>query len=215
MTQCPEILDNPSNPLFKLNESETYLFKEAKELLENEHYLYSIYAIYNCVIVNLQRRLEHFGIENLFNVMDKKENYNKTGSNQKDRWLNVNEYKTIGYARKLNIINHFTNDIITALYWMKSNTKEEENKSITQQEVCALAYLLEKNLFSKEFKLDMRNNTTQASSTQRRRKNDMQNDMELLNQTHQELLFKKGLNSFQKELKKDEKKNPYLLDKYI
>jgi len=215
MNEYPEILNNPSNPLFQLNESEIYLLKEAKELLEKEQYLYSIYAIYNCVIVNLQRRLEHFGIENLLKVMDEKENYNKTGNKRKDRWLNVNEYKTIGYGRKLNIINHFTKDIISALYWMKSNTKEEENKSITIEEVFALSYLLEKNLFSKEFKIDMRNKDINTSINNKRRKDDMQNEMELLNQTHQELLFKKGLKTFEKEQKKEENKNPYLIDKYI
>jgi len=211
MSQKPEILNNPSNPLFNLNDSEIYLLKEAKELLEKEQYLYSIYAIYNCVIVNLQRRLEFFGIENLLKVMDEKENYNKTGNNQKDRWLNVNEYKTIGYSKKLNIINHFTNDIISALYWMKSNTKEEENKSITKEEVFALSYLLEKNLFYKEFKIDMRNRNIHSEN--KRRKDDMQNEMELLNKTHQELLFKKGLKTFEEEQRKE--KNPYLVDKYI
>ena len=93
MFNTPELLNNPNNTNFNLQESEIYSFKEANELVNIEKYTYSLFAIWNGVIINLQRRIENFGIENLFTIMDDKSNFNDKATNLKERWLNVNEYK--------------------------------------------------------------------------------------------------------------------------
>ena len=139
MFNTPELLENPNNTNFNLKESEIYSFKEANELIKIEKYTYSLFAIWNGVIINLQRRIENFGIENLFTIIDDKSNFNKKATNLKERWLNVNEYKIIDYAKNLNIINHVAHDIITTLYWMKSNNNEEENKELDKYEIYVIS----------------------------------------------------------------------------
>ena len=98
MFNTPELLNNPNNTNFNLEESEIYSFKEANELININKYTYSLFALWNAVIINLQRRIEHFGIDNLFTIIDDKSNFNEKGIELKDRWLKINEYKTIDYA---------------------------------------------------------------------------------------------------------------------
>lgn len=215
MFNTPELLKNPSNTIFNLTEFESYSFKEANELVKIEKYTYSLFAIWNGVIINIQRRIEDFGIKNLYNIIDNKENYNEEGTTLKDRWLNVNEYKIIDYARNLNIISHITHDIITALYWMKSNNNEEENKELDENEIYAISYLLEKNLFTKEFKIDQRINKTNIQNDFKRREEDRYNDLNLAPLTHQEMRLREGIQAFKKEQNDEEDKTSSLVDKYF
>lgn len=210
MNISPKLLENPSDSIFNLSEAEIYSIKEVNELIDIEHYAYSLFAIWNCVITNIQRRIEEFGIETLLKIIDEKENFNKNGNTLKDRWLNVNEYKTISYARKLNIINHIAHDLITTLYWMKMNTNEEENKKIDKEEIFSIIYLLEKNLFLKIFKKDMRINKT--DSNYKRRKND-QNQKITKPTTHNELLLKTGVKVFEQQ-QNDTNEEEHVVDEY-
>lgn len=213
MFKAPELLENPNNTNFNLKESEIYSFKESNELIKIEKYTYSLFAIWNGVIINLQRRIENFGINNLFTIIDDKNNFNEKSTNLKDRWLNVNEYKIIDYAKNLNIINHITHDIITTLYWMKSNNNEEENLEIDKYEIYSIVYLLEKNLILKEFKKDLRINKINTENNFKRREMDRYNDLNLVPQTHQEMLLRSSIEAFKKD--NDEDNNlPSFIDKY-
>jgi len=213
MFNTPELLNNPNNTNFNLQESEIYSFKEANELVNIEKYTYSLFAIWNGVIINLQRRIENFGIENLFTIMDDKSNFNDKATNLKERWLNVNEYKIIDYAKNLNIINHVAHDIITTLYWMKSNNNEDENKGLNRYEIYAITYLLEKNLILKEFKKDLRINKINTQNNFKRREIDRYNDLNLVPQTHQEMLLRSSIEAYKKD--GDEDNNmPSFIDKY-
>ncbi|MBU3014139.1 hypothetical protein KO488_05170 [Poseidonibacter lekithochrous] len=213
MFNAPELLNNPNNTNFNLQESEIYSFKEANELVNIEKYTYSLFAIWNGVIINLQRRIENFGIENLFTIMDDKSNFNDKATNLKERWLNVNEYKIIDYAKNLNIINHVAHDIITTLYWMKSNNNEDENKGLNRYEIYAITYLLEKNLILKEFKKDLRINKINTQNNFKRREIDRYNDLNLVPQTHQEMLLRSSIEAYKKD--GDEDNNmPSFIDKY-
>lgn len=213
MFNAPELLNNPNNTNFNLQESEIYSFKEANELVNIEKYTYSLFAIWNGVIINLQRRIENFGIENLFTIMDDKSNFNDKTTNLKERWLNVNEYKIIDYAKNLNIINHVAHDIITTLYWMKSNNNEDENKELNRYEIYAITYLLEKNLILKEFKKDLRINKINTQNNFKRREIDRYNDLNLVPQTHQEMLLRSSIEAYKKD--GDEDNNmPSFIDKY-
>ena len=212
MINTPEILRNPNDKSFNLSESENYSFKEAYDLIKIEKYTYSLFAIWNAVVINIQRRIEDFGIKNLYNVIDDKKNFNDKGTNLKDRWLNVNEYKIIDYAKNLNIINHVTHDIITTLYWMKSINEEKENQKIDPFEIYAIVYLLEKNLFLKDFKIDQRVNEINTENNFKRREEDRYNDLNLIPQTHQEMLLRAGIDAFNK---KDKDRTTSLLDKYV
>ena len=95
MISIPQILNNPENPLFKLNEDEIYSLKEAKELILLEKYSYSLFAIWSAIIINIQRRIENFGIENFLNVIEKEDIFNNNAYTLKERWLNINEFNCI------------------------------------------------------------------------------------------------------------------------
>ncbi len=212
----PSLLDDPEKSIFNLEESEIYSLREAKELLQLDKYSYSLFAIWNTVIINIQRRMEVFGIENFLNILDSKELYNVNGNNLKDRWLNINEYKLIDYALSLSIITHVAHDFITALYWMKSNTNEEEIRKLSKEEIYALIYLLEKNLFLKEFKLDKRKQRGSSSepSKYKRRKNDKEDIIKSNSNTHEQLLLKSGAKFLENNVDKTSTSGK-LLDSYI
>ncbi|PLY08861.1 MAG: hypothetical protein C0625_01480 [Arcobacter sp.] len=216
MITIPKILDNPENPNFNLEDDEIYSLKEAKELILLERYSYSLFAIWTSVVINIQRRLENFGIANFLNIIEKEETFNKEGNNLKDRWLNINEFNLINYAKKINIINHVTHDLLTTLYWMKSNTNEEETKAINKEEVFALLFLIEKNLFVKPFKIDKRNRNTfpENNSNLKRRKKDKEELINSYRNTHHELLLKSGVKSFNENSKENDIKTN-LLNTYI
>lgn len=223
MINYSRILQNPNDPAFNLEEAEIYLIKEASELISIERYSYSLFAIWNCVIINLQRRIETFGIENFLNIIENKENYNKEGNSLKDRWVNVNEYKIVEYARSLDLISHTCHDLITMTYWMKSSTSTEAQKKIDDQELFCILYLLEKNLFLKEFKYDKRVQKDEITN-QHRRKNDKEEintnlsketdlNKPINSKVHEELLLKSSMKKFENQTKEEEEE--HLIDKYI
>lgn len=220
MTTYPELLSNPSNPRFSLQESEIYSLKEVAELIKLEQYSYSLFAIWNTIVINIQRRIEFFGINNFLEKIHEEKNYNQNAHNLKERWLNVNEYKLITYAKDLNLISNTCHDLITMIYWMKSNNNTKANENIEEEELYCVLILLDKNLFTKEFRKDQRSNS-ETSNENVNNQNRREEDLETLNsvmtsKTHQELLLKESVKVFEKqqdEKKEDEKKQ--IIDKYI
>jgi len=213
MFDTPELLKNTNNTIYNLSEFEGYSFSEAHKLIKIKKYTYSLFAIWNAVIINIQRRIEKFGIKNLYVIIDDKNNFNENGVTLKERWANVNEYKIIDYARNLNIINHITHDIITTLYWMKSYNDEKKDEELNKNEIYAIVYLLEKNLFLKEFKIDKRRNTVNTQNNFKRREEDRYNELNLVPQTHQEMLLRSRIDAFKKE-QNEEDLYTNLIEKY-
>lgn len=220
MIRFPEILTNPSNPRFSLLESEIYSLKEVAELIDLKQFSYSLFAIWNTIVINIQRRIEFFGINNFLDKIHEEKNYNEKANSLKERWLNVNEYKLITYAKNLNLISHTCHDLITMIYWMKSNNNTKETENIEEDELYCVLFLLEKNLFSKEFRKDQRSNiqsNEENKNTQNRREEDLETlHSEMPSKTHQELLLKESVKVFKKQNendKKDEEKQ--IIDKYI
>lgn len=216
MITIPKILEYPENQIFKFVEDEIYSLKEAKELIQLEKYSYSLFAIWSAVIINIQRRIENFGIDIFLNIIEKNDFFNKEGHSLKDRWLNINEFNLIHYAKRINIINHVTHDLITTLYWMKSTTNEEERKKMDEEEVFLIVALLERNFFSSEFKIDQRNPNRFPDEivNQKRRKKDKEELIDAYRNTHQELLLKSGVKKFNQNTKEKEDNNK-LIDTYI
>lgn len=210
MSNYPKILDFINHVNFNLIDEEISFLKEAKELIEIGQYRYSLFPIWSCVISNIQRRIENFGINNLLAILDNKNVYDKLGNSLKDRWLNMNEYNIIDYAKQLNIINHICHDLVTSLYWMKTDNSSQ--KEFEKEEVLSILFLLEKNLFINDFKSDQRKKENQNSSL-KRRKNDVTNSTSIPSQTHQELLLKSNVKKFEDELKKKVLEN-HIVDKY-
>lgn len=217
MINIPEILENPDNPLFNLEEEEIYLIKQTNELIELEKYPYVLFTLWSCIVLNIQRRIEKFGIKNLIDILKNKDEYNFQASSLKERWLGINEYDLIEYARKVDIIDHITHDLITSLYWMKAETNKE-NFSISKDELFSLLFLIEKNLFEKEFKKDKRKeeNNQDRREIKRggRRKGDKNDASELLSTTHQKLKLQSETKVYGNNVK-DIEKNTNLLNTYI
>lgn len=217
MLAIPTILKNPENPIYKLAEDEIFALKEANELILLEKYSYSLFAIWSCVVTNIQRRVESFGIEFFLNILEKDESFNKEATNLKDRWLKVNEYNLINYAKKINIINQLTHSLIITLFWMKSNTVDgEEKENMNKEEIFSIVYLLEKNLFLTAFKVDKRSKHRfmPENSNLKRRKKDKEELITAYRNTHQELLLKSGMKMFNENSKDSEDENK-LIDTYM
>ena len=214
MIEYPNILKNPFDPIYKLEDYEIYSLKECEELISIEKYSYALFALWSAITINLQRRIEYFGIPIFLNIIEKKEQFNEDGNTLKDRWLNINEFKIIEYSRKLNLINHVTQNLLATLFWMKSNTDEQENKQITKEEVIALVYLIEKNLFLKEFKEDRRGKDPHIKNTKIkfRRKDDMKTDSNEIPNTYHDLMLRSG--KIFENNNKPNNPNNNLLDKY-
>lgn len=218
MTTYPELLSNPSNPRFSLQESEVYSLKEVAELIKLEQYSYSLFAIWNTIVINIQRRIEFFGINNFLEKIHEEKNYNQNAHNLKERWLNVNEYKLITYAKELNLISNTCHDLITMIYWMKSNNNTKENENIEEEELYCVLILLEKNLFSKDFRKDQRLHLKiDDKNNQNRREEDFETfNSKMTSKTHQELLLKKSVKVFEKQNENDKNnEDQQIVDKYI
>ncbi len=103
------------------------------------------------------------------------------------------------------------------LYWMKVGISEDE-KEYDKQEINAVIYLLEKNLFSQKFKENRRKNKDTNINNLNRRKEDKivvnLNSKNLLNK-YDDLALKNKLDSFKKGLiKADEEESSKLINKY-
>lgn len=115
----------------------------------------------------------------------------------------------------MNLINHVTQNILNTLFWMKSNTDESENKELTKEEVLAIVYLIEKNLFLKSFKEDLRGKDPliKNSKMKFRRKDDIKTDSNEVPNTYHNLILRSGVKVFEDNTKPNNPNNN-LLDKY-
>ncbi|WP_321468852.1 hypothetical protein [Halarcobacter sp.] len=212
MSQVPELINNPNNPSFYLDELEIYNIKEAKELIDIEKLSFSLFAIWNCVTVNLQRRIEFFGIENFLNLLKNKSLYNKNANTLKQRWLNIDELDLIEYSKELNLINNISYELIKVLFWLKTDVNQDQKTS--KEEIYSLIFLLEKNLFCNKFKKDKREFINSNKSDFKRRKEDTKEKIISISTTHQELLLKNSVEHFKNNLETNNK-NDKLLTAYI
>jgi len=218
MSDTPDILNNPDNPLYNLEENEIYSLKEAQELIDLEKFSFVLFTLWDCVITNLQRRIEFFGIKNLSNILKDSDEYNFQSSKLKERWLKINEHNLIEYAKILGIINHVSHDLITTLFWMKSEFNENSESKISKDELYSLIFLLEKNLFIKKFKIDKRayqelNDRRKNEISGRRRDDTIETDNSI-SSTHQKLLLQSGVKLFEKNSNPNDKDDK-LLSTYI
>lgn len=212
MITIPEILNNPNNPSFQLEEMEIYNLKETMDLMQMGKDSFALFALWSCVLTNLQRRVEFFGIKNYLSLIKEPALYNETANSLKERWLNINEFELIEDCKKLNIINSFTSSLIKSLYWMKNVSNE--NKKFSKDEIFSIMFLLEKNLFLEPLKKDQREKSEDYSSEFKRRREDKEEIISTGSTTHEELLLKNGVKHFENNLDTNNK-NDKLLTAYI
>lgn len=184
MNQIPHLIENPEDPIFRLNEREIYLLKEAHELITIEKYSFILFSFWGCLISNIKRRIDYFGLENLFKTLKRTNDQEDLDKNLDD----INDFDLIDYAKTINIINHQCHDLITSLYWMKN-----EHETVSKEEVFSIIFLLEKNLFIKEFKEDLREKQRKEDRREipkgGRRKSDKKINTSTVSTTHDKLLL--------------------------
>ena len=167
MLNYPDILLNPSGNSYNLKSNEIYLLKEIAELVELNRYSYCVLSLWQCTLVNIQRRIEFFGIQNLKAIIEDKDTYDEMPEKRRDRWHNVNEYRTIEYAQKLHLIPELSLHLVKMLYWLKNEVAQNE-KIIDQNELYSVITLLEKELFLIKFKEDQRISNDSNNNLNRR-----------------------------------------------
>lgn len=212
MFEYPNILANPFDEVFGFDDLEIYSLKECDELLKLERYSFSLFALWTASIVNIQRRIEKFGIDVLLKIKDEQDGFDKNAETLTNRWAKVEEQKVLKYTKKLNLISPIAFSLLTTLFSMKSQSTEFQ---IDKQEVLCMVYLLEKNLFLTEFKEDQRGKNPSIVNTKMkfRRKEDIKTDINQIPKTHHELLLRSGVKIFEEQNKTlSEEKN--ILDEY-
>ena len=214
MFEYPKILNDPFDSIYNLKNSEIYSIKETNEAISAEKYSYSLFAFWNAVIINLQRRIEKFDIDIFLKLVDKDEHYVINGNSLNDRWLNISEYNIIQYAKNLHVISEVTHSILCSLYWMKIDATEKEIDNVELQELLSIIYLVEKNLFLSEFKEDKRNKNPSITNSEIRFRRREDNETVKINlpQTYHDLILRSGLKVFEEENKRNKSLND--LNKY-
>ena len=214
MFEYPKILNDPFDSIYNLKNSEIYSIKETNEAISTEKYSYCLFAFWNAVIINLQRRIEKFDIDIFLKLVDKDEHYVINGNSLNDRWLNISEYNIIQYAKNLHVISEVTHSILCSLYWMKIDATEKEIDNVELQELLSIIYLVEKNLFLSEFKEDKRNKNPSITNSEIRFRRREDNETVKINlpQTYHDLILRSGLKVFEEENKRNESLND--LNKY-
>ena len=214
MFEYPKILNDPFDSIYNLKNSEIYSIKETNEAISTEKYSYCLFAFWNAVIINLQRRIEKFDIDIFLKLIDKDEHYVINGNSLNDRWLNISEYNIIQYAKNLHVISEVTHSILCSLYWMKIDATEKEIDNVELQELLSIIYLVEKNLFLSEFKEDKRNKNPSITNSEIRFRRREDNETVKINlpQTYHDLILRSGLKVFEEENKRNESLND--LNKY-
>ncbi len=214
MFEYPKILNDPFDSIYNLKNSEIYSIKETNEAISTEKYSYCLFAFWNAVIINLQRRIEKFDIDIFLKLVDKDEHYVINGNSLNDRWLNISEYNIIQYAKNLHVISEVTHSILCSLYWMKIDATEKEIDNVELQELLSIIYLVEKNLFLSEFKEDKRNKNPSITNSEIRFRRREDNETVKINlpQTYHDLILRSGLKVFEEENKRNKSLND--LNKY-
>lgn len=186
MITYPKILQNPSSNSYFMKNTEIYLFKEIEELCELNRYSYCVLSLWRCVLTNIQRRIEYFGIENLKKILKDNDFYDDTHEKRRDRWNHINEYRIIEYAKSLNIIPMYCFNLIKMLYWIKTSVANEE-KTIEQDELFSIIILLEQYLFTLSFKEDKRVSIQSNSNKNRRDDNSSQTTAYVMNESEHKI----------------------------
>lgn len=135
-----------------LVEHETDLLAQARRLFDGGFYDHALLDIWNAAASNLRRRIEAYGVDIfLSTVKDEagRKKYASDGESLADRWSGVDDLVLITGATRLGLLNKKAGKALEMINWMRNHASpaHDSDYSVEQEDVIALALMLQKNLF--------------------------------------------------------------------
>ena len=151
-TQLPALLETASDWSFPvLAKRETDLLVQARKLYDGGFYDHALLDIWNAAVNNLRRRIESYGVDIfLSTIKDEsgRKKYASDGDNLSERWGGIDDLVLIAGATRLGLLNKKAGKSLEMINWMRNHSSpaHESEYSVNQEDVIALALLLQKNL---------------------------------------------------------------------
>lgn len=152
-THLPALLDTATAEVFPvLVKRETDLLVQARKLFDGGFYDHALLDIWNAAVNNLRRRVESYGVDIfLSTIKDEpgRKKYTSDGDSLAERWAGVDDLVLIAGATRLGLLNKKAGKSLEMINWMRNHASpaHESEHSVEQEDVIALALLLQKNLF--------------------------------------------------------------------
>jgi len=140
---------------FHLDEKEINYIREARGLFDSGFYNYSLLAIWNAAVHNLERRVEAYGIDLWTSVVREEQGrkkYDETGETIAERWNNVDNLVLISGATKLRLLNPKAGKSLEMINWMRNHATpaHDSDNRVEKEDAIGLILLLQKNLFEQQ-----------------------------------------------------------------
>lgn len=152
-THLPALLVTANPEVFPvLVQRETDLLVQARKLYDGGFYDHALLDIWNAAVNNLRRRVESYGVD-IFISTTKDEpgrkKYTHDGDSLSERWGGVDDLVLIAGATRLGLLNKKAGKALEMINWMRNHASpaHESEHSVEEEDVVALALLLQKNLF--------------------------------------------------------------------
>ena len=135
-----------------LVQREQDLLVQARRLYDGGFFDHALLDIWNAAVNNLRRRVEAYGVDIfLSTIKDEpgRKKFTSDGESLADRWSGVDDLVLIAGATRLGLLNKKAGKSLEMINWMRNHASpaHESEHSVEQEDVIALAMLLQKNLF--------------------------------------------------------------------
>jgi hypothetical protein len=149
----PALLATVTSDFFPvLVQRETDLLVQARKLFDGGFFDHALLDIWNAAVNNLRRRVESYGVDIfLSTIKDEpgRKKFASDGDNLAERWSGVDDLVLIAGATRLGLLNKKAGKALEMINWMRNHASpaHESEHAVEQEDVVALALLLQKNLF--------------------------------------------------------------------
>jgi hypothetical protein len=149
----PALLQSATSDVFPvLVQRESDLLSQARRLFDGGFFDHALLDIWNAAVNNLRRRVEAYGVDIfLSTIKDEpgRKKFSSDGDSLSDRWSGVDDLVLIAGATRLGLLNKKAGKTLEMINWMRNHASpaHESEHSVEQEDVIALAMLLQKNLF--------------------------------------------------------------------
>lgn len=154
-TNLPVVFGSYKAEVVSVDATERGLVSRAAELFKLGYFDHALVDIWNAAVNNLRRRVEAYSVELWVSVTKDeggRRKFNKDGDTLSERWSGVDDLVLISGATKLGILNKKAGKSLEMINWMRNHASSAHvsDVSVGQEEVIALAIMIEKNLLSVE-----------------------------------------------------------------
>lgn len=143
---------------YNISEEEISSIQEANEHLLQKRNLYALHELFTAFYINILRRIEFFGLNEVLSDINKKDLYEATSDSIIKRWEKFDEIDIIKSLRHLKILNNQTYSLFLSFY--KSRKKILLDDNISEEYLFSFFNLLKVELFAHKFiKYNKKNKT--------------------------------------------------------